>query len=158
MLAYCGPLVLAACGMGPLAAAFPVLDGDRQATIVHEDGARDEAVRAHRDLAAYLKKATGKTFAAVAEKDFKAGAGAFPIYVGLCRALSDTDRGELQEKMDCDARARLRWERTVAISGTSRVVSRFDWSNNIPSRSAIWGRNNEPQAVLFSRRLVAYMT
>ena len=97
-------LALAICGctFTTRAALFPVLDGSKQATVVYEDDARDEAVSAYKDLALYLGKATGKDFAPVAEKDFKPGPGTYPIYVGICRALPADDRREL-DKADRDA-------------------------------------------------------
>ena len=105
---YLRLLTAVACSCSPLvarveAAHFPVLDGDRQATIVYENDARDDTVRAYKDLAAYLRKSTGREFAAVAEKAFAVGAGKYPIYVGMCNALSDRDRQRLTDKMDRDA-------------------------------------------------------
>ena len=85
-----------AVALPAIASTFPVLDGSRLATIIHEDGARDEAVRAYRDLGQYLKKATGRDFVAVSERDFKPAAHTHPIFVGLCAALPKADATELR--------------------------------------------------------------
>ncbi len=81
---------------------FPVLDGSRQATIVHEREARGETVQAYKDLAAYLKRATGRDFTVVSEEEFQPKAEACPIYVGLCHGISPQDWRAL-DKMDRDA-------------------------------------------------------
>ena len=94
--------VVLVCAAPVMAALFPVLDGERQATIVYENAARDDAVRAYKDLAAYLKQATGREFAVVAEKDFKPSSHAYPIFVGLVTALPEEDAAELQ-RVDRDA-------------------------------------------------------
>jgi hypothetical protein len=77
-------------------------NGERAATIVYADDATGEAVRAWRDLAAYLGKSTGATFEAVAESKLDGDQPATRIYVGACDALPAEDRAAL-EQIDQDA-------------------------------------------------------
>ena len=70
------------------AAQFPVLDGDTQAVIVVEKNAAADTSSAAGELAAYLKKSTGRDFRVVNERDFDASTSdARPIYVGRCRPV-----------------------------------------------------------------------
>ena len=62
---------------------FAVLDGDRQAVIVTDSAVAVDGVRADQDLAAYLQRATGRSFAVVTEADYEPARGQ-PIYVGRC--------------------------------------------------------------------------
>ena len=78
------PLLIAAAAC--LADSFTVLDGDRQAVIVCQQDAQAETLQARGDLAAYLKKSTGRDFRAISEREFSEDSGELPIYVGTCRA------------------------------------------------------------------------
>ncbi len=91
-------LVLAAL---PAAADFPVLDGDRQATIVYNPEAAGYEAQAYKELAEYLKKSTGREFVAVAESDFSPATGKFPLYVGSCQ-IAQQVLGEELANVDRD--------------------------------------------------------
>ncbi len=80
---------------------FPVLDGERQATIVYPAGL-EKMDEASEELVSYLSKATGQEFSAVSEADFKPGLKVFPIYVGRCQITEEQFAGELAA-MDQDA-------------------------------------------------------
>jgi len=95
------PLLLLTAVIPACAASFPVLDGSSQAVIVYQDGTKEELQWAWEDLALYLNKATGKTFKAVADKDFTPGS-ALPIYVGKCDAVREALGREVR-KLDRDA-------------------------------------------------------
>ncbi len=101
---YTGIFLLAALMVVPaLAADFTVVDGDQQAVIVVEKGAEGETLRARDDLAAYLKKSTGRDFEVVTERDFDpASSLAAPIYVGRCRAVKSALGADLH-RLDRDA-------------------------------------------------------
>jgi len=86
----------------PSAGDFPVLDGARQATVVHPAEATDYEQQAYQELASYLQKATEQQFAIVAEAEFVAQSGSLPIYVGNCQATQQTLGNELA-KLDRDA-------------------------------------------------------
>jgi len=65
-------LLATALAVPGVAATFTVLDGQEQAVIVFEHGAERETAQAYNELAAYLKKSTGKEFVALSERDFHA--------------------------------------------------------------------------------------
>ncbi len=81
----------------PAAADFPVLDGDRQATIVSTAEPVGYDASAATDLAAYLKVSTGREFTVVSEDEFQPGDGSFPIYVGICQVTREVLGAELAE-------------------------------------------------------------
>ncbi|MBU0608296.1 MAG: DUF4838 domain-containing protein, partial [Armatimonadetes bacterium] len=100
MRALCLLLILA-CVVPAAAASFPVLDGTGQAVIVYQKDADKEAKQAYEDLALYLKRATGKDFTVVSERDYDANQG-LPIYVGWTRATNRA-LGTKLRRMDRDA-------------------------------------------------------
>ncbi|MHB8996223.1 MAG: DUF4838 domain-containing protein [Armatimonadota bacterium] len=85
-----------------LAADFPLLDGPQQAVIVYEDTAKAETVTAYKDLASYLKKATGKDFTVLSDSAYQTSVGGLPIYVGRCGAVKAALRREVT-RLDRDA-------------------------------------------------------
>lgn len=106
-------LAAAACS----AADFTVLDGGTQAVIVHENRATGETVKAWQDLAKYLKLATGRDFAAMAERDYSPDQGR-PICVGMCapvKAALGIDR----YGMDRDAFAVIATSDALMLAGPS---------------------------------------
>jgi len=96
-------LLATALAVPGVAATFTVLDGQEQAVIVFEHGAERETAQAYNELAAYLKKSTGKEFVALSERDFDADAAQGPpIYVGRCRAVKRALGADLH-RLDRDA-------------------------------------------------------
>lgn len=93
-------LLLLALAIPALADSFAVLDGSRQAVIVYQKDAAKEAEQAYKDLALYLKRATGKDFTAVSERDYDGQAPA--IHVGWTRAVN-RELGTKLRRMDRDA-------------------------------------------------------
>jgi len=94
-------ICMVSAGMLTCAADFPVLDGDRQATIVSTAEPVGYDAHAATDLAAYLKVSTGREFTVVGEDEFQPGAGLFPIYVGICQITREV-LGEELAKLDRD--------------------------------------------------------
>jgi len=80
---------------------FPVLDSNRQATVIYP-AELTKVDEASAELVSYLKKATGEEFHAVSEAEFRPATGAYPIYVGACQLTQDLFEDELAE-MDQDA-------------------------------------------------------
>jgi len=89
---------------------FTLLDSGKQAVIVYnpDDGAYHGAaqgviftLKAHEDLANYLKKATGNDFTTVADATYKPQPGSFTIYVGNCAATREILGAQLA-KLDRD--------------------------------------------------------
>ncbi len=95
--------ILCLIGVAALASAadFPVLDGDRQATIVYNPEAGGSEAQAYKELAEYLKKSTGQEFATVAEGDFSLATDKFPLYVGSCQ-ITQQVLGEELANIDRD--------------------------------------------------------
>lgn len=94
-------LALAAITGQAFAQPFTVLDGDTQAVIVYQRDATGEAEKAWRDLAAYLKRATGREFQAVSERGIVEDC--IPkIHVGETGTLPFEDRRALRD-LDRDA-------------------------------------------------------
>ena len=104
-------LATATCAV---AADFTVLDGDTQAVIVRERLARGEALTACQELAAYLGKSTGRTFAVVDEDDYEPAQGP-PIYVGMCGPVKAA-LGMARYGMDRDAFA-------VIVTGDAAMLA-----------------------------------
>ncbi len=90
---------------------FPVVDGERQATIVFSQEAVNPPEKPwpfmigpdnpHKELAEYIEKTTGRRLAAVSESELKPGEAQFPIYVGNCQITQDV-LGEQIEELDRD--------------------------------------------------------
>lgn len=99
------------------AADFTLLDGDRQAVIVHEAGAADEAAKAWQDLQKYLQQSTGREFVAVAEPVYDPSMGP-PIYVGMC-SPAKAALGMARYGLDRDAYAVIVREDAVMLAGAS---------------------------------------
>ncbi len=96
-------MVALSCAMVCASTQFTLLDGSTKAVIVYERGARAQTEQAYRDLAAYLKRSTGRDFAAVSELEFDASsADGKPVYVGAVKALPFEDRRQLR-LLDRDA-------------------------------------------------------
>ncbi len=103
--------ILFLIGITPLASAadFPVVDGERQATIVFSTDAKKitqshwivTASDPYTELAACIEKVTGRRLVTVREDDFQPAEGKFPIYVGNCRITQELLGGELG-KLDRD--------------------------------------------------------
>ena len=99
------------------AGSFTVVDGDRQAVIVHARGAEGETVRAYNDLRAYVEKSTGVELAIVSEDDYSAEMGA-PIYVGMS-GPAKRELGIERYGMDRDAYAVIVREDAIILAGAN---------------------------------------
>lgn len=120
-------VVFMACPTLRAESDFVVLSGDKQAVIVYnpDDGAYKITlpstkinIKAHEELALYLEKATGKKFVTIPEKEFKAGNGSLPIYVGNCDAVKKAIGKELS-KLDRDGFIVLVKSNQVFLAGPS---------------------------------------
>jgi len=84
------------------AAPLVVFDAQKAATIVAADGLQAEGQDAVRDLADYLRRATGVAFAVVPEAEADPAKHPVRLYVGPVAALPDVDRQALA-RLDRDA-------------------------------------------------------
>ena len=92
-------------------AGFPLVDGDRQATIVFSRAAAKPPAKAwqyevgpedpYRELRKYIAKTTRRGLEVISEDDPKLASAAFPIYVGDCRAAREV-LGTTLGKLDRD--------------------------------------------------------
>ena len=110
------PLLITAAAC--LADSFTVLDGERQAVIVCQQDAQAETLQARGDLAAYLKKSTGRDFRAISEREFSEDSGDLPIYVGTCRAVKRAIGADLH-RLDRDAYMVVVEPERVMLAGPS---------------------------------------
>jgi hypothetical protein len=85
-----------------VAAPLAVFDDGKAAAIVPAAGLQAEGLDAVRDLAEYLKRATGAEFAVVAEAEADPVKYPARLYVGPVKALPEDDRQELA-RLDRDA-------------------------------------------------------
>ena len=108
------------------AADFPLVDGDRQATIVFSHAAAEPPEKKwkfevgpddpYRELRKYVAKVTKRGLDAVSEDDPKAGSAPFPVYVGDCR-VTRVVLGETIDQLDRDGYLILIEPRRVFLVG-----------------------------------------
>ena len=114
------------------ATGFPLVDGDRQATIVFSRAAVKPPPKKwkfeigpddpYRELRKYVAKATRRGLVAVCEDDPKAGSAPFPVYVGDCRVTREV-LGEAIGTLDRDGYVILIEPRRMFVVGPSPLVT-----------------------------------
>lgn len=116
--------ILTALLIPGLSAAAPlaVFDGQQTATIVAAEGLQAEAKDAVRDLAEYLRRATGAEFTVVPEVQVDPARHPVRLYVGAVAALPDADRQELA-RLDRDA-----YLVDITDQGTAFMAGPQPWS------------------------------
>jgi hypothetical protein len=123
-------LMIAVISSVAMAADFPLVDDERQATIVYSHDAATAAPESwsyaiqpkqpSTELAEYIEKVTGQRLGIVCEDDFEPGAGRFPVYVGDCGATRERLSDELKG-LDRDAYMIVVEPDRVFLTGTRRL-------------------------------------
>lgn len=84
----CGIAAFSASAFAEQQSNFPLVDGDRQATIVYPDDPTNHERDAVADLIRYVEKSTGRKLASVSEAAFAPDDASYPVYVGRCQKTS----------------------------------------------------------------------
>jgi len=126
--------LLLVIGMSAVAVAgdFPLVDGERQATIVfsHEAATAGpfswsfgiQPKQPYTELAAYIEKVTGRQLDTVCEDDFQPTPGKFPLYVGDC-SLTREMLGTKLAKVDRDGYMMVIEPTRVFLVGPRRLAT-----------------------------------
>ncbi|MFO7947904.1 MAG: DUF4838 domain-containing protein [Armatimonadota bacterium] len=123
-------LVIAVSLSSAMAADFPVVDGDRQATIVYSiEAATAEAEewphaiqprQPATELVEYIEKVTGRRLDMVCEDALELDSETYPLYVGDCSATRENFGDELNE-LDRDAYMIIVEPERAFLAGSRRV-------------------------------------